>query len=69
MLGWQDDTYWSVQEALLETGEIISGRGAARGGSVLLSDAGPRKSAAIAVGKVPSVSATSEPIGTPAVAR
>ena len=36
-LGWQDDTYWSVQEALLEAGEIASGRG--RGGSVLLPEA------------------------------
>ncbi|QDJ10330.1 Type I restriction-modification system methylation subunit [Roseomonas mucosa] len=34
MIGWQDDTYWSVHAALIEDGTIIAGRG--RGGSVAL---------------------------------
>ena len=33
-LGWQEDTYWKVQAALIEEGAILSGRG--RGGSVSL---------------------------------
>jgi type I restriction enzyme M protein len=35
-LGWQDDTYWRVQPALVEEGLIVKGRG--RGGSVALAD-------------------------------
>jgi len=38
-LGWQDDTYWRVQSALVDEGHIVKGRG--RGGSVALAAGSP----------------------------
>ena len=35
-LGWQEDTYWSVRQALLEDGAVLKGRG--RGGAVRLAN-------------------------------
>ncbi len=64
-LGWQDDTYDRVRDALVEDGAVVRGRG--QGGSVSLADRHPRTAPARA--NAPSREAVPEVEATPPKAR
>jgi type I restriction enzyme M protein len=64
-LGWQEDTYRSVHAALIESGEIVTGRG--RGGSVAL--AGTTKPSIPTEAPVTAEAPPPSPVAKPAAKR